>query len=325
MGPKKIAAYLVFAGEMREPTKAELIAAGDAKPGMGDIAKRVGEKWKLLSEDEKAAYKTKAETINAENEREYAAKVASGEIVEGGEDDKDDAEPDLSLPLARVKRIMRLDKEVKNTAVDACRLVSRATELFVESLVEGAYHTMKQQKRKTVKHADVEHHVLRKPRLEFLHDHGTFFFFFNFATLATPAIVAAARGARSRRTSTDHVPELPSRTHRFTPLQTHLTSNPPASLRISLGDAPDGGAEGQGKRRGRRRRRRAQSAARRAYGRQAGDRVLRPECFRRRRRAGSAHGARRLERRAAVKDYVTTVEDYVLFRRSVRAMTSRLQ
>lgn len=179
MGPKKIAAYLVFAGEMREPTKAELIAAGDAKPGMGDIAKRVGEKWKLLSEDEKAAYKTKAETINAENEREYAAKVASGEIVEGGEDDKDDAEPDLSLPLARVKRIMRLDKEVKNTAVDACRLVSRATELFVESLVEGAYHTMKQQKRKTVKHADVEHHVLRKPRLEFLHDHGKFFFFFN--------------------------------------------------------------------------------------------------------------------------------------------------
>ena len=222
MGPKKIAAYLVFAGEMREPTKAELIAAGDAKPGMGDIAKRVGEKWKLLSEDEKAAYKTKAETINAENEREYAAKIASGEIVEGGEDDKEDAEPDLSLPLARVKRIMRLDKEVKNTAVDACRLVSRATELFVESLVEGAYHTMKQQKRKTVKHADVEHHVLRKPRLEFLHDHGTFFFLRRDSRDAGDH--RCRRGAPSRRTLTDHAPELSSRTHRFTPLQTHLTS-----------------------------------------------------------------------------------------------------
>lgn len=190
MGPKKIAAYLVFAGEMREPTKAELVAEGDAKPGMGDIAKRVGEKWKLLSEDEKAAYKTKAETINAENEREYAAKIASGEIVEGGEDDKDETEPDLSLPLARVKRIMRLDKEVKNTAVDACRLVSRATELFVESLVEGAFQTMKAQKRKTVKHGDVEHHVLRKARLEFLHDHGTFFSFF---LSSPPDSVAALR------------------------------------------------------------------------------------------------------------------------------------
>ena len=221
MGPKKIAAYLVFAGEMREPTKAELIAAGDAKPGMGDIAKRVGEKWKLLSEDEKAAYKTKAETINAENEREYAAKVASGEIVEGGEDDKDDAEPDLSLPLARVKRIMRLDKEVKNTAVDACRLVSRATELFVESLVEGAYHTMKQQKRKTVKHADVEHHVLRKPRLEFLHDHGKFF-------LRKPRLSRrrrsspprAALGRAGRRPTT-------SLTASFSNSPLHPTSNPP--------------------------------------------------------------------------------------------------
>jgi histone H3/H4 len=172
MGPKKIAAYLVFAGELRETAKAELVSEGDAKPTMGDIAKRVGEKWKTLTEDQKGEYKTKAETINAENEAAYNAKVASGEITEGNDDDKEDGEPDLSLPLARVKRIMRLDKEVKNTAVDACRLVSRATELFVESLVEGAFATMKQQKRKTVKHSDVEHHVLRKPRLEFLHDHG---------------------------------------------------------------------------------------------------------------------------------------------------------
>ena len=220
MGPKKIAAYLVFAGEMREPTKAELIAAGDAKPGMGDIAKRVGEKWKLLSEDEKAAYKTKAETINAENEREYAAKIASGEIVEGGEDDKDDAEPDLSLPLARVKRIMRLDKEVKNTAVDACRLVSRATELFVESLVEGAYHTMKQQKRKTVKHADVEHHVLRKPRLEFLHDHGTFFF------LRRDSRDAGDHRCRARSSVAPDV-DRPRPRAFFSNSPLHPTSNPP--------------------------------------------------------------------------------------------------
>ena len=206
MGPKKIAAYLVFAGEMREPTKAELVAEGDAKPGMGDIAKRVGEKWKLLSEDEKAAYKQKAETINAENEREYAAKIASGEIVEGGEDDKDDNEPDLSLPLARVKRIMRLDKEVKNTAVDACRLVSRATELFVESLVEGAFATMKAQKRKTVKHGDVEHHVLRKPRLEFLHDHGTilFFSFFFFHRLLHAVVARESTDV----TSSSHYPSF---------------------------------------------------------------------------------------------------------------------
>ena len=174
MGPKKIAAYLVFAGEMREIAKQELVVLGDPKPGMGDIAKRVGEKWKAMSDEEKDAFKTKANTINEEHENEYAAKVASGEIDEGNEGNDNDGDVDLSLPLARVKRIMRLDKEVKNTAVDAVRLVSRATELFVESLVTGAFQTMKVAKRKTVKHSDVEHHVLRKPRLEFLHDHGTY-------------------------------------------------------------------------------------------------------------------------------------------------------
>ena len=115
-------------------------------------------------------YKDRAEATNAEAAREYAEKVEAGEIDEAA-DDGDDAAPDTSLPLARVKRIMKLDKEVKHAAVDACKCVTRATELFLESLVEGAFASMKAQKRKTIKYQDVEHHVLRKQRLEFLHDH----------------------------------------------------------------------------------------------------------------------------------------------------------
>jgi histone H3/H4 len=100
--------------------------------------------------------------------------VESGEVDEDADAenaDRDANEPDVALPLARVKRIMKLDKEVKNCANDACRTITRATELFVESLVEGAFASMRAQKRKTIKHGDVEHHVLRKPRLEFLGDH----------------------------------------------------------------------------------------------------------------------------------------------------------
>lgn len=76
-----------------------------------------------------------------------------------------------SLPLARVKRIMRLDKDVKHVTQDATRVITRATELFVESLAAGAHAQMLGSKRKTIKYADIEQHVLRKPRLEFLHDH----------------------------------------------------------------------------------------------------------------------------------------------------------
>jgi histone H3/H4 len=120
------------------------------------------------------AYKTRAEEENAKAAAAYAAAVESGEVDEDADAenaDRDANEPDVALPLARVKRIMKLDKEVKNCANDACRTITRATELFVESLVEGAFVSMRAQKRKTIKHGDVEHHVLRKPRLEFLGDH----------------------------------------------------------------------------------------------------------------------------------------------------------
>ena len=58
-------------------------------------------------------------------------------------------------------RIMKLDKEVKNMQVDASKCVAKCTELFIESLVEGSFHSMKANKRKTIKYNDVEHHVLR--------------------------------------------------------------------------------------------------------------------------------------------------------------------
>ena len=56
---------------------------------------------------------------------------------------------------------MKLDKEVKNMQVDASKCVAKAAELFIESLVEGSFHGMKANKRKTIKYNDVEHHVLR--------------------------------------------------------------------------------------------------------------------------------------------------------------------
>ena len=86
-------------------------------------------------------------------------------------DDEDGEEEIVTLPLARVKRIMKCDKEVKTAAVDAAKVVSKATELFLESLTEGAFLGMKAGKRKTVKYDDLEGFVMRKPRLEFLHDH----------------------------------------------------------------------------------------------------------------------------------------------------------
>ena len=118
-------------------------------------------------------YKDKADELNAKAAKEYeeAGGDAAADGADGDGDDGEKGAEELGLPLARVKRIMKLDKEVKNMQVDASKCVAKCAELFIESLVEGSFRSMRANKRKTIKYGDVEHHVLRKQRLEFLHDH----------------------------------------------------------------------------------------------------------------------------------------------------------
>lgn len=168
-----MAPYLVFANDKRETAKELLIGEGNEKPTMGEIAKRVGVLWNQLDDAAKQVYKDKADELNAKAAKEYeeAGGDAAADGADGDGDDGEKGAEELGLPLARVKRIMKLDKEVKNMQVDASKCVAKCAELFIESLVEGSFRSMKANKRKTIKYGDVEHHVLRKQRLEFLHDH----------------------------------------------------------------------------------------------------------------------------------------------------------
>eukprot|EP01088_Endostelium_zonatum_P015288 TRINITY_DN3680_c0_g1_i1.p1 TRINITY_DN3680_c0_g1~~TRINITY_DN3680_c0_g1_i1.p1 ORF type:complete len:145 (-),score=54.67 TRINITY_DN3680_c0_g1_i1:371-805(-) len=46
----------------------------------------------------------------------------------------------LQFPLARIRKIIKSDPEVKMVATDATLAISRSTELFVEMLVKEAYN-----------------------------------------------------------------------------------------------------------------------------------------------------------------------------------------
>lgn len=52
--PKKLSAYMLYNNAHRESTKAELIAGGNEKPSIAEIAKAVSLKWNALSDEEKA-------------------------------------------------------------------------------------------------------------------------------------------------------------------------------------------------------------------------------------------------------------------------------
>ncbi|KAG0216495.1 hypothetical protein BGX28_000009 [Mortierella sp. GBA30] len=60
------------------------------------------------------------------------------------------------LPAARVKRIIKEDKDVQMVSNDAVFLISVATELFLESFTTKAFNLAKLDKRKTVSYKDLD-------------------------------------------------------------------------------------------------------------------------------------------------------------------------
>lgn len=59
------------------------------------------------------------------------------------------------FPISRVKRIAKLDKDVRLVTSDAVALVAEAAALFVQSLSSASFKIMLQSKRKTIRGPDV--------------------------------------------------------------------------------------------------------------------------------------------------------------------------
>lgn len=69
--------------------------------------------------------------------------------------DKDVSTPTtLRVPKGSVKRIMKMDDEVKMVAADAVFLMGKATELFLESFVTASHTNTVKDKRRVVTYND---------------------------------------------------------------------------------------------------------------------------------------------------------------------------
>lgn len=58
------------------------------------------------------------------------------------------------FPLARIKKIMKADKDVNLVAADAVNVISLATELFLDSFVKKASEISQNEKRRTILYKD---------------------------------------------------------------------------------------------------------------------------------------------------------------------------
>ncbi|KAF2075805.1 hypothetical protein CYY_002888 [Polysphondylium violaceum] len=74
------------------------------------------------------------------------------------------------LPIARVRRIMKSDKDVKIISADALFLVTKSTEMFLDYLVKEAYKKTTGDSRKILSYKDLAAAVGDIDSLEFLDD-----------------------------------------------------------------------------------------------------------------------------------------------------------
>ncbi|KAF8478177.1 histone-fold-containing protein [Russula ochroleuca] len=80
-------------------------------------------------------------------------------------------EPGKSLlPISRVQKIMKADKELPMVAKEAAFLISLATEEFIKRLSEASYHIAHREKRVTVQQRDIASVTRRADEFLFLEE-----------------------------------------------------------------------------------------------------------------------------------------------------------
>ncbi|KAG8908431.1 hypothetical protein FRB99_006636 [Tulasnella sp. 403] len=103
---------------------------------------------------------TKNSRTGGAKKGESATRSATGERVHGS----------TLLPLARVQKIMRADKELSNTSKEAVFLVSCATEAFVQRFARSINQQAHRESRLTIQQKDLASVVHRSPEYSFLQE-----------------------------------------------------------------------------------------------------------------------------------------------------------
>ncbi|ESW99728.1 hypothetical protein KL918_001336 [Ogataea parapolymorpha] len=84
--------------------------------------------------------------------------------------EEEPSESSLSLPISRIKKLVKLDPEHVSSTESANYLLGAATELFIMNLVEQASFHAKSQKRKKIAYSDFYEVVHNNDSLLFMKD-----------------------------------------------------------------------------------------------------------------------------------------------------------
>ncbi|KOX71941.1 DNA polymerase epsilon subunit 4 [Melipona quadrifasciata] len=110
-----------------------------------------------------ANFEEEGSVSDKENPQDFQEEVENNARI-----DEEQKEKLVKLPLGRIKTIIKLDPEVTMVNQEAVFLITKSTELFIDSLVKESYKYTAQMKKKTIQKRDVESAINNVDALAFL-------------------------------------------------------------------------------------------------------------------------------------------------------------
>jgi histone H3/H4 len=133
--------------------------------GVAAIGKAIGELWKALTPSDKEPYENQAAKEKMQYSRNKQRLIDAGKWQEkgGGEDGGggggtggEDGDPDaLIFPLQRIRKICKLDPDVKGISKESALLITKAAELFTSKLGKECVVMAQMQNRRKLMTDDV--------------------------------------------------------------------------------------------------------------------------------------------------------------------------
>lgn len=144
-----------------------------AGQSVGVVAKALGQLWKDLPEQEKQAFQKKSAEERAQVQAELKALEAAGLLGETSKDKNaatNSNNTTLAFPLAKIRKIVKLDPEVRGVKPDALQLITKAAELFVEKIGLESVRVAAVQNRRKLLPEDIVMVCQTKSAFAFLRD-----------------------------------------------------------------------------------------------------------------------------------------------------------
>ena len=141
-----------------------------AGEGVAVVAKALGQLWNALPDEEKQAFQQKAAAERAEVQAELKAREAAGLLPDAPVAAKKTDPNALGFPLARIRKIVKLDPEVSVVNRDALLYITKAAELFLEKLGVEAVRVANVQNRRKLLPEDIVMVCENKDAFSFLRD-----------------------------------------------------------------------------------------------------------------------------------------------------------